>query len=88
MLIEPFNGTAKVRIHEAQAMELRKDSALLLISILVITSSTRLHCEVTDKSHIVFMLVDDWGWANVGYHCDPPIVILQLMKLTLPTLTA
>ena len=18
------------------------------------------------------MLVDDWGWANVGYHCDPP----------------
>ena len=22
--------------------------------------------------HIVFMLVDDWGWANVGYHRDPP----------------
>ena len=20
------------------------------------------------KPHIVFMLVDDWGWANVGYH--------------------
>ena len=22
--------------------------------------------------NIVFMLVDDWGWANVGYHRDPP----------------
>ena len=22
--------------------------------------------------HIVFMLVDDWGWANAGYHRDPP----------------
>ena len=22
--------------------------------------------------HIVFLLVDDWGWANVGYHRDPP----------------
>ena len=53
-------------------MELRRDSALLLISILVITSSTRLHCEVTDKPHIVFMLVDDWERANVGYHRDPP----------------
>ena len=24
------------------------------------------------KPHIVMMLVDDWGWANVGYHRDPP----------------
>ena len=23
------------------------------------------------KPHLVFMLVDDWGWANVGYHRDP-----------------
>ncbi|XP_019856107.1 PREDICTED: arylsulfatase B-like isoform X2 [Amphimedon queenslandica] len=22
--------------------------------------------------HIVMMLVDDWGWANVGYHRNPP----------------
>ena len=22
----------------------------------------------TSKPHIVFVLVDDWGWANVGYH--------------------
>ena len=27
---------------------------------------------VADKPHILFMLVDDWGWANVGYHRDPP----------------
>ena len=24
------------------------------------------------KPHIVFVLVDDWGWANVGYHRNPP----------------
>ena len=24
------------------------------------------------KPHLVFVLVDDWGWANVGYHRDPP----------------
>ena len=25
-----------------------------------------------DKPHILFLLVDDWGWANVGYHRNPP----------------
>ena len=25
-----------------------------------------------DKPHIVYVLVDDWGWANVGYHRNPP----------------
>jgi len=20
-----------------------------------------------------YLLVDDWGWAKVGYHCNPPI---------------
>ena len=24
------------------------------------------------RPHLVFMLVDDWGWANVGYHRNPP----------------
>ena len=24
------------------------------------------------KPHIIFILVDDWGWANVGYHRDTP----------------
>lgn len=26
----------------------------------------------TKKPHIVFLLVDDWGWANVGYHRSSP----------------
>ena len=26
---------------------------------------------VEDKPNIVLVLVDDWGWANVGYHRDP-----------------
>ena len=27
---------------------------------------------VVKRPHIMFLLVDDWGWANVGYHRDPP----------------
>ena len=27
---------------------------------------------IETKPHIVFVLVDDWGWANVGYHRNPP----------------
>ena len=27
---------------------------------------------ITCRPHIVYVLVDDWGWANVGYHRDPP----------------
>ena len=27
---------------------------------------------VEKPPHIVFMLVDDWGWANVGYYRNPP----------------
>jgi arylsulfatase I/J len=26
----------------------------------------------SSKPHILIVLVDDWGWANVGYHRDPP----------------
>ena len=25
-----------------------------------------------DRPHLLFLLVDDWGWANVGYHRDVP----------------
>ena len=25
-----------------------------------------------DKPHIVFLMVDDWGWSKVGYHRNPP----------------
>ena len=28
--------------------------------------------EASSKPHLIFMLVDDWGWANVGYHHNPP----------------
>ena len=27
---------------------------------------------LTKKPHIVFMMVDDWGWADVGYHRETP----------------
>ena len=36
---------------------------------------SRISCSLlaVDKPpHIIFMMVDDWGWANVGYHRDPP----------------
>ena len=36
------------------------------------------------KPHIMMMLVDDWGWANVGYHrnaSDPEIVTPNFDKL-------
>lgn len=26
----------------------------------------------TQLPHIVFMMIDDWGWADVGYHRDTP----------------
>eukprot|EP00117_Sycon_ciliatum_P033144 scpid65228/ scgid25566/ Arylsulfatase B; N-acetylgalactosamine-4-sulfatase len=29
------------------------------------------------KPHIVMILVDDWGWANVGYHRQPPTKEVQ-----------
>ena len=39
-----------------------------LIRLLILISNFSLFfC----KPHIVFMLVDDWGWANVGYHRNP-----------------
>lgn len=41
--------------------------ALLSILAFAISAETSVR-----KPHIVFVLVDDWGWANVGYHRDPP----------------
>ena len=34
--------------------------SFLAVSVLMVTGET--------KPHLMFMLVDDWGWANVGYH--------------------
>ena len=45
---------------------------LLLVVISQAESGTEGQSQAADKPHIVFMLVDDWGWANVGYHRDPP----------------
>ncbi len=34
----------------------------------VVLLSLAWHGNAASKPHIFFMLVDDWGWANVGYH--------------------
>ena len=53
--------------------------AAVIVSLLLLLFSTSVsygknqHEQVQDKPpHILFMMVDDWGWANVGYHRDPP----------------
>ena len=35
---------------------------------LVLLLSLALKASAAAKPHLVYMLVDDWGWANVGYH--------------------
>ena len=45
---------------------------LLGVSLLFALLSGACMAEASSKPHLVFMLVDDWGWANVGYHRDPP----------------
>ena len=48
---------------------------LLLVAIKLAESGTEgrhAQPQAADKPHVVIMLVDDWGWANVGYHRDPP----------------
>ena len=48
---------------------------LLLLGILIFAEAAPREPNTTTragKPHLVFMLVDDWGWANVGYHRDPP----------------
>lgn len=45
---------------------------LNLLVVLVSMCSESPFLSVADKSHILFLMADDWGWANVGYHHDPP----------------
>ena len=47
-------------------------SILVLLSLLLLGTSTAAPDTQASKPHLVFMLVDDWGWANVGYHRNPP----------------
>ena len=44
--------------------------ALVLTACAVLTALSTATQE--SKPNVVFVLVDDWGWANVGYHRDPP----------------
>ena len=45
---------------------------LILASIAKEISGKQEGNHAADKPHIIFMMVDDWGWANVGYHRNPP----------------
>ena len=48
---------------------------LLVLALVLLPSlaTVTLQAPTADKKpHVVFMLVDDWGWANVGYHRDTP----------------
>ena len=43
------------------------------MAFVLLVSTLQCHVTTADtKPHLVFMLVDDWGWANVGYHRNPP----------------
>ena len=44
---------------------------VFLSCVSAIRNSTPQHQD-GEKPHIVFMMVDDWGWANVGYHLENP----------------
>ena len=40
--------------------------------LLMVTSEVYVRAQESSKPHIMFVLVDDWGWANVGYHQEIP----------------
>ena len=46
--------------------------ALTLSSLLLALQLVSVCNGVASKPHLVFMLVDDWGWANAGYHRTTP----------------
>ena len=46
-----------------------------LVVLMCLVLSAAVQCvksPAADKPHIVYILADDWGWANVGYHRNPP----------------
>ena len=51
-------------------------SAILFVLLSCVSAaksaSSRENVLSAQKPHIVFMMVDDWGWADVGYHLDSP----------------
>ena len=58
-------------IHKSHAHIDNKIASIICLSLLqlAILSNVAL---VADKPHILFLMVDDWGWANVGYHRQEP----------------
>ena len=46
--------------------------SLTLSSLLLALQLVSVCNGAASKPHLVFMLVDDWGWANVGYHRTTP----------------
>ena len=40
--------------------------------------------EAAPRPHLIFFMVDDWGWANVGYHRNesgtPPLSEVQTQR--------
>jgi GR25 family glycosyltransferase involved in LPS biosynthesis len=44
---------------------------LLIIAAAAATSSNSKTTSASQPPHILFILVDDLGWGNVGYHVDP-----------------
>ena len=46
-------------------------SLLVLITLFMMVFAVT-QSKQANKPHIMYMLVDDWGWADVGYHRDPP----------------
>ena len=47
-------------------------SAVLLLFVLIAAGQSEVKAQHQSKPHIVIVLVDDWGWANVGYHQEAP----------------
>ena len=46
-------------------------SLLVLVTLFMMVFAVT-QSKQASKPHILYMLVDDWGWADVGYHRNPP----------------
>jgi hypothetical protein len=61
-------------------MKFKQSLVLVVVTIVILPKVVRITAAkvttnilATTKSHLVFMLVDDWGWADIGYTGrDPP----------------
>ena len=55
-----------------------KYCAVLLMAVVYTTAGTH---GADKKPNILFMMVDDWGWANVGYHRAKPTRDISTPKM-------